>query len=984
MTTRITWGWHPSLHWLLLLTVLLAPLVSYADGGFLWKKDSDLREPAQNAIILYDQGVQEMLLQVRYEGPASQFGWIVPVPTEPSVEPATMKPFYELSRECQARQRAMDGARGPNTVNVLWTKTVGTCGVTLIKAGDAMVLEDWLNRNGFGWPAGKQEVLDHYIRQQWYFIAVRVNLQAAGPGVLLKGELPPLKISFATPECIFPLKISSINAGPAEVHLYLIGRQPLVNRSLDFFTLNEKRRPFTPERRSACVKELPRLLDDDWCLLEYREYFSPDAMEDLVFQPVEATQWPALEAEYARRYCKEGRVRRDLANLAALGSLPSGRTNAELTPIQREAAEREYTRVAARLHAVEALVPEEVTGLALDIATEGWPTFLLYSLHYELSPEPMNDLATVLVRRMLAEKDDRLRGHYRVALSKTSRKAGVVTESLLTALPTTNSAVRLDSLLALADTGDPRAFEPIAKVAQQDDPPISMLIALGKLNDPRGIAILHEALRVPRLHYQAAYALSLMRTPAVIDELIALLDDPQAGTAARALGEIGDQRAVTPLIEHFLTVDNAARRDVAVALGRLRAPKAIPLLIGLLGDPKLGDPDEECSKTLATFGAAAAEPLVAAIFRAGDNPVNYYINVLSRIGTPAQPAVLAAMQKTTDTKIRKSLFSALECTGDTDAAIPYLRRLLAANTDTGLCRDCMLTIFERTETLPEALREEDETVRCLAAAKLAPGQDVLAFTILIDTLQSDDLALKRNAVEALRFYHDERTVKALEPLLAEERLRQLVIETLGYCGAPAVPVLTLLLQHQNQEVCSAAIRALGACGAPAVPVLIPLLQHPDHMARVAAISALGQTGQPQAVDALALLLAAEDEETYRGVVFALANLEDERAVMPLVGYLRAGDSELQRSAIGDLGRLKDPRAVEPLITCLNNHNTSIVIDAIAALGQLDDLRAVESLIGKLGGSNNERNAALLSLNYLTGQLFPEQQQWREWWAANQP
>src|SRR5947207_2420736 len=68
---------------------------------FVWNSFRDISEPTQKAILLHDQGREDMFLQVRYEGPASEFGWLIPVPSRPQVAVASMAGFYELSRFTQ-------------------------------------------------------------------------------------------------------------------------------------------------------------------------------------------------------------------------------------------------------------------------------------------------------------------------------------------------------------------------------------------------------------------------------------------------------------------------------------------------------------------------------------------------------------------------------------------------------------------------------------------------------------------------------------------------------------------------------------------------------------------------------------------------------------------------------------------------------------------------------------------------------------------
>src|SRR2546425_11766949 len=106
-----------------------------ADGCFVfrWNKKVDINEPTQKAIIVHDAGREDLLLQVKYEGPLEDFGWLIPVPTFPKVEKGSMEPFYELSELTQRQFGVMSdglGSQGGSggkaeQVKVVEVKTVG-------------------------------------------------------------------------------------------------------------------------------------------------------------------------------------------------------------------------------------------------------------------------------------------------------------------------------------------------------------------------------------------------------------------------------------------------------------------------------------------------------------------------------------------------------------------------------------------------------------------------------------------------------------------------------------------------------------------------------------------------------------------------------------------------------------------------------------------------------------------------------------------
>src|ERR1700744_4150338 len=93
--------------WCLVLTAgFLISINVRADGcfvapKFVWDKHKDINEPTQKAIIAYDAGHEDLILQVKYDGPVEEFGWLVPVPNLPTVKESSMDCFYELSKLTQ-------------------------------------------------------------------------------------------------------------------------------------------------------------------------------------------------------------------------------------------------------------------------------------------------------------------------------------------------------------------------------------------------------------------------------------------------------------------------------------------------------------------------------------------------------------------------------------------------------------------------------------------------------------------------------------------------------------------------------------------------------------------------------------------------------------------------------------------------------------------------------------------------------------------
>ncbi len=292
---------------------LVFPLQAFADGCFVakWDKKSDISEPRQKAIIVYDEGVEDLILQVRYAGPVEEFGWLVPVPSKPTVEKASIESFYYLSRLVQSgltsgRHSLLDSDKN---VEVYEYKTIGAYEIATLKAHDSEGLAAWMKDHDFRWPTEGNEIIQGYIDAGWCFVAVKVNLKANDredtSKKLRTGELHPLKLTFETSRCVYPLKISSLNKGSGRVDVYMISREPYVCTDMDFFLgqISNGLARYTPffgqfEEAPLLMKDVPRLKGHKWYLYKHSRLFQPSEMHDLTFRPVDHEEINVLAEEF--------------------------------------------------------------------------------------------------------------------------------------------------------------------------------------------------------------------------------------------------------------------------------------------------------------------------------------------------------------------------------------------------------------------------------------------------------------------------------------------------------------------------------------------------------------------------------------------------------------------------------------------------------------------------------------------------------------
>ncbi|RLG90176.1 MAG: hypothetical protein DRO36_06550 [Candidatus Hecatellales archaeon] len=202
---------------------LLVPQIALADGMVVPPKDYWIQETDQKAVIFYDKGIETLVLSITFRGDAEDFGWVVPVPAKPEVSKGSDGLFTSLQELTGYTRAYLEapvfglGAAGDyeeKSVTIIETKKVDYYEVTVLSSTDKDALTEWLNDNGYDFPSSASYILDSYIQNGWYFVAMKINPQSLDwkdvSQQLREGHATPVAISFATKNIVYPLKISSV------------------------------------------------------------------------------------------------------------------------------------------------------------------------------------------------------------------------------------------------------------------------------------------------------------------------------------------------------------------------------------------------------------------------------------------------------------------------------------------------------------------------------------------------------------------------------------------------------------------------------------------------------------------------------------------------------------------------------------------------------------------------------------------------------
>ena len=205
---------------------------------------------AGERILFAHEGDQVIAyIQIKYQGAADQFGWIVPLPTVPTLEVGTDElftmldnstlPQYRLTRAQQycgggtGSDTSVDGsdgcgfganAAGPSyggssDMNaavaydmgkaggpVVEQASIGPYDYAVLKADDETAMLQWLSDNRYFVPAGTDAAVQPYIHPGAYFLALKLR------GGQTTGDIAPIVLHYTSDLPMIPITLTQVGA----------------------------------------------------------------------------------------------------------------------------------------------------------------------------------------------------------------------------------------------------------------------------------------------------------------------------------------------------------------------------------------------------------------------------------------------------------------------------------------------------------------------------------------------------------------------------------------------------------------------------------------------------------------------------------------------------------------------------------------------------------------------------------------------------
>ncbi|GIV95491.1 MAG: PBS lyase [Herpetosiphonaceae bacterium] len=468
--------------------------------------------------------------------------------------------------------------------------------------------------------------------------------------------------------------------------------------------------------------------------------------------------------------------------------------------------------------------------------------------------------------------------------------------------------------------------------AHDADLRVSAALALGDQNDPRAIPALIGALRDPdtNVRYHAIEALGKLRATEATDDLLGVAESRNfflAFPALEALARIGDQRGASRIVP--LLENDMLRVPAVETLGQLGDEQVVKPLVELLQTGRA--PASSIARALATLHERYERSYGEGEFIA--DLVRRFID---------------------DSGIRRLLDGLDETHGQDVRALTLIvgwlhgptveRALVRLLGDTTVRREVLAALVRQgarvTRQLVAQLDAVDAETRQAAAVALGRIGDASAVPALIRLLEEDD-DLAITAARALAAIGDRRAFDAL--------LHQ--------------------LEHPTSAVRQAAIAALNSLGHPALPKHVKrLLSDSNRLVRESAVRIAGYFGFEECVNLLFERCADDDERVRRVAIEHLPYLEDERVLPMLASALRYETPQVRAAAARAFAHIEGGESLPYLLTALGDPDPWVRYFAVSSLGRhaFPEALAALSQLAQYDPANQVRVAALKALGQIGG------------------
>ena len=209
-------------------------------------------QAGEKILFSIDNGMVTAHIQIQYAGDAKDFGWLLPLPSVPTLTLGTDELFAQLYTTTQPKYKMIrnyegncsfapgrngfgnsgpaptaggDSTQDPGSPLVL-QDSIGPYDYAVLHADDMQAMLDWLNQNHYFVPTGTTETISNYIHPGAYFLALKLKSGAS------TGDLQPVVVQYPSDLPMIPIVLTSVAAQPhMGIQVWMLGKGRAIPRN---------------------------------------------------------------------------------------------------------------------------------------------------------------------------------------------------------------------------------------------------------------------------------------------------------------------------------------------------------------------------------------------------------------------------------------------------------------------------------------------------------------------------------------------------------------------------------------------------------------------------------------------------------------------------------------------------------------------------------------------------------------------------------
>ncbi len=237
----------------------LAPAAAHACGGLFCNTAQPINQAAERILFGHDGERMHMHVRITYQGPPTEFGWLLPAAPDVEISQSSEQLFTQLDRQFAPQFRlqteidpdcelafagggldagafadAAPQEPAPPGVQVLSREAVGPFDVATLLPDTIDDLRAWLDDNGYQIPADTDATLQPYLANGLVFVAVKLLPDRDS------GEISPLRLSYTAATPSIPIVPTSVAANPdMGIIVHVLGEHRAVPTNYSHVVINE-------------------------------------------------------------------------------------------------------------------------------------------------------------------------------------------------------------------------------------------------------------------------------------------------------------------------------------------------------------------------------------------------------------------------------------------------------------------------------------------------------------------------------------------------------------------------------------------------------------------------------------------------------------------------------------------------------------------------------------------------------------------------